>query len=138
MIRPKIGAVLTLCLLLAACRDKPPQPPRVGEVFPNLPLPPHASFVSRAGGPEALQFTFRSPASADQVAGYYRNLFKHGGWKLVNDFKDTEGMVVLLAQQKGPPLWVRIHKADDGQGTMVELAGAVVPKKDSSDRKPAS
>src|SRR5919198_4827729 len=138
MIPTKIRAVLTLCLLLAACRDKPPQTPKVGEVFPNLPLPPQASFVSRAGGPEALQFTFRSPVPADQVAGYYRNLFQHGDWKLVNDFKDTEGMVVLLAQQKGPPLWVRIRKADDGQGTMVELAGAVVPKKDSVDRKPAS
>jgi hypothetical protein len=139
MIPSKIRGTLALCLLLVACRDRPPQTPRVGEVFPNLPLPPQASFVSRAGGPDALQFTFRSPESADQVAAYYRKVFKQGGWKLVNDAKDAEGVVVLLAEQKGPPLWVRIRKADDGHGAVVELAGAVLAKKDStSTRKPTS
>jgi hypothetical protein len=139
MLPAKIRGSLTLCLLLVACRDRPPQTPKVGEVFPNLPLPPQASFVSRAGGPDALQFTFRSPTPPDQVAAYYRKLFKQGGWKLVSDAKDGEGAVVLLAEQKGPPLWVRIRKSDDGQGTVVELAGAVLPKKDSTGtRKPTS
>ncbi len=128
-----------LCVVLAACRDRPPETPRIGEVFPNLPLPPQATFLSRAGGPEALQITLRSPVPADQVADYYRKLFKQGGWKLVNDFKDTEGVVVLLAEQKGPPLWVRIRKSDDGHSTVVELAGAVLAKKDSTGgRKPTS
>jgi hypothetical protein len=139
MLPAKICGALMVCLLLAACRDRPPQTPKVGEVFPDLPLPPEASFVSRAGGPDALQFTFRSPAPADQVTAYYRKLFKQGGWKLVNDFNDTEGVVVLLAQQKGPPLWVRIRKSDDGQGTVVEIAGAVLAKRDSTGtRKPTS
>jgi hypothetical protein len=139
MLPAQIRGTLMLCLLLVACRDRTPQTPKVGEVFPNLPLPPDASFVSRAGGPDALQFTFRSPESADQVAAYYRKLFKQDGWKLVNDAKDPEGVVVLLAEQKGAPLWVRIRKSDDGHSTLVELAGAVLPKKDSSGtRKPAS
>jgi hypothetical protein len=95
--------------------------------------------VSRASGPDALQFTFRSPESADQVAAYYRKLFKQGGWKLVNDAKAPEGVVALLAERKGQPLWVRIRKSDDGHSSVVELAGAVLPKKDSTGtRKPAS
>jgi len=139
MLPTKIGSALMLCVALVGCRDQPPKMPRVGEVFPSLPLPPQATFVSRAGGPEALQITLRSPVPPDQVADYYRKLFKQGGWKLVNDFKDTEGVVVLLAQQKGPPLWVRIRKSDDGHSTVVELAGAVLAKKDSTGgRKPTS
>ncbi len=139
MLPAKIRVALSLCLLLAACRDRPPQTPSVGEVLPNLPLPPDATFLSRAGGPDALQLTVKSPAPPDQVAAYYRKLFKHGGWKLVNDAKDRDGAVVLLAEQKGPPLWVRIRQSDDGHSTVVELAGAVLAKKDSTaGRKPAS
>ena len=139
MLPAKIRGALVLGMLLVACRDRTPPTPRVGEVFPNLPLPPNASLVSRASGPDALQFTFRSPESADQVAAYYRKLFKQGGWKLVNDAKDPEGVVALLAERKGQPLWVRIRKSDDGHSSVVELAGAVLPKKDSTGtRKPAS
>jgi hypothetical protein len=138
MLPAKIRPALMLCLLLLACRDRTPQTPRVGEAFPNLPLPPQASFVSRSGGPDALQFTFRSRAPADQVAAYYRSLFKQGGWKLVSDAKDSDGAIVLFAEQKAP-LWVRIRNADDGRSTIVELTGAVLAKKDSSGaRKPTS
>jgi hypothetical protein len=119
---------VVLCLALAACADKAPKTAELSEALPNLPLPPQPSFISRAGGPDALQLTVRSPASADSVAAYYRQVFKHGKWRLVNDAKDADGATVLLAQQNGPPLWVRIRKAEDGQGTLVELSGAVVPR----------
>src|SRR6185312_15285240 len=139
MLPAKIRGALVLCVLLVACRDRTPPTPKVGEVFPNLPLPPEASLVSRAGGPDVLQLTFRSTESPDQVAAYYRKLFQQGGWKLVNDAKDPEGVVALLAERKGAPLWVRIRKSDDGHSSVVELAGAVLPKKDSTGtRKPAS
>ena len=82
---------------------------KVNEALPNLPLPPQPSFVSRSGGPDALQITVRSPASPEAVAAYYRAVFKTGQWKLVNDAKDADGATVLLAQRNGPPLWVRIQ-----------------------------
>jgi hypothetical protein len=113
------------CLALAACTDKPVTA-KLSQALPNLPLPPQASFVSRAGGPDALQITVRSPARADSVAMYYRQVFKGGNWRLVNDAKDAEGATVLFAAQHGPPLWVRIRSAEDGQGSVVELSGAVV------------
>jgi hypothetical protein len=128
---------LVLCAALAACADKTPKMARVEEALPNIPLPPEPSFVSRSGGPDALQVTVRSPANPDAVADYYRGVFKTGGWKLVNEAKDAEGAIVLLAQQKGPPLWVRIQPADGG-GSMVELSGAVVSRIDSVGAKPAS
>ena len=110
---------------------------QLNEALPNIPLPPNPSFVGRSGGPDALQVTVRSPATPDSVAGYYRGVFKSGKWKLVNEAKDAEGAIVLLAQQNGPPLWVRIHPADGG-GSMIELSGAVLSKVDSAGAKPAS
>lgn len=115
-----------LCLALVACADQPPKTAKLSEALPNLPLPPDASFVGRAGGPDALQITVRSPAGSDVVEAYYREILHKGGWRLVNDAKDQDGATVLLAQRDGPPLWVRIRRAEDGRGTLVELSGAVM------------
>lgn len=108
--------LLALSLAVAACsRDSQPKSPKLAEVMPNVPLPPQATFVSRAGGADALQLTVRSPARADAVAAYYREVFKGNGWRLVNDAKDQEGAVVLFAEQNGPPLWVRIRNDEEGR-----------------------
>lgn len=128
---------LVLCAALAACGDKP-KTATLGETLPRLLLPPDASFVERAAGADALQITVRSPSSPEAVATYYRQQLKRGGWQLVKDAKDADGATVLLAQQKGPPLWVRIRSDADGTGSLVELTGAVVPKHDSTTAKPTS
>lgn len=107
--------------------DEAPQPPRAAEVFPNLPLPMNARFISRSGGADALQISLHSPESAEKVAAYYRAVLSKRGWRLVKDTEAAGGVVVLYAEQNGPPLWVRIRSADDGNGTLVDLAGAVVP-----------
>lgn len=130
MIRSKIVAV-ALGLALFGCGDRPPTPPKVSEVFPNLPLPPEATFVSRSGGADALQLTLLSPHKVDVVAAYYRTVFKSGNWTLMNDAHDSEGAIVLFAKQKGPPLWVRIRSTNDSTGSLVELSGAVTAR-DSS------
>jgi hypothetical protein len=132
-----LGGVV-LCLALSACGDKPPRTANVSEALPNLPLPPHPTFLERTGGPDALQITVRTPASTDDVLAYYRRVLKQGRWRLVNDAKDSEGATVLFAQQDGPPLWVRIRSEAEGGGTLVELSGAVVPKADSAAPSPAS
>lgn len=125
-------------LTLAACgRDEAPKPPKLSEVLPKLPLPPQPTFVSRAGGADALQLTVRSPAGPDAVASYYRQLFKKGGWRLVNEAKDNEGAVVFFVEQDGPPLWVRVRKGDDGHGSLVEISGARVTPKGDTTTEPA-
>jgi hypothetical protein len=124
-------------LALVACGDKSPPSPKLSQVLPNLPLPPNASLVSRSGGSDALQITLMSPAKVKDVETYYRATLTKNGWRLVNDMRDRDGSVVLLAERDGPPLWVRIKSTDDSAATMVELAGAVVA--DTSKRaKPAS
>jgi hypothetical protein len=135
MIPTKIRVGLAV-LALVGCRDKSPKMAEVYEVFPSLPLPPAASVISREGSPEALKLTLRSNASPANVEAYYRQTLSKNGWRLVSDARDAEGAVVLLAQQNGPPLWVRIKSTDDSVATMVELAGAV--SKGTQDSQPSS
>jgi hypothetical protein len=136
MIPTKIWAGMAI-LALVACKDKSPPSPKVSEVFPNLPLPPNATLVSRSGGTDALQITLRSSAKAKDVERYYRTALTKNGWRLLNDMREKDGTVVLFAERNGPPLWVRIKSTDDSAATLVELAGAILP--DSATRaKPAS
>ena len=132
---------LALAACLAACGgDKAPKEPKLAsmnEALPNIPFPPDPTIVGRAGSPDALQLTVRSALQADKVAEYYRGLFKTGDWRLVNDARDADGATVMLAQQHGTPLWVRIRDGGAGQGTLVELTGAVVEHKDSAGAKAA-
>ncbi len=118
------------CALLVGCGSEspPPKSPEVFAVFPQLPLPPDASLVSRAGSADALQLTMFSPSKTDAVMEYYRNLLSSGKWRLVGDQKRPDGSVALYAEQDGPPLWVRIWPTSDSAGTMVELSGALVGK----------
>ncbi len=132
---------MVACTSLFACggsevaKDEPKLPDAM-TVFPNLPFPPDAKFISRAGSADALQITFRSSRDTAQVAGYYRSMLSNGSWRLISDTRERNGTVVLYAEQKGPPLWVRIRKAPDGPGTLVELTGAVM-RKDSTRAKPS-
>jgi hypothetical protein len=136
MIPTKIRVGLAV-LALVGCRDKPPEMAKLSDVMPNLPVPPRASVVSREGSPDALKLTLMSMAKPAEVEAYYRSILSSkNGWRLVSDSRDAEGAVVLLAQQDGPPLWVRIQSTDDSVATMVELAGAVLSRTKAS--KPAS
>ena len=136
MIPSKIWAAVAV-LALVACKDSESKMARISDVFPNLPLPPQASVVSQSGGADALQLTLMSSAKAKDVEAYYRALLGKNGWRLVNDMRDRDGSVALLAERNGQPLWVRIKSTDDSVATMVELAGAVLP--DTAKRaKPAS
>jgi hypothetical protein len=100
--------------------------PSASQVFPTLPIPPEAEFVSRSGSSDALQLTFRSTLPPPNVANYYRNLLTHGKWRLIGDTHDSTGAVSLYAEQDGPPLWVRVWWDDKASATMVSLTGAVV------------
>ena len=135
--KPTRIRALLLCLALAACGDKPEKPAELAQAMPNLPLPPKSTFVRKSAGPQAVQVTVETPSPPAAVAEYYRDVFKRGGWRLVNEAKDKSGATVLLAEQAGPPLWVRIRPSG-ATGSVVELSGAVVTKTDSAGAKPAS
>jgi hypothetical protein len=137
MTRSKVH-FLMLAVGLAACRDSAPKTASLHDAMPFVPLPPGATFVQKSGGPDALQITVRSPSTADQVAAYYRGVLQANGWRLVSDQKDKDGATVLFAEKKGPPLWVRVEQAQDGNGSLVQLSGAVVSVRDTARAKPAS
>src|SRR3954462_4047105 len=130
-----------ITLVAQACRSESshsqPTPPIAAKAFSNLPLPPDPELVSRAGSEDALQLTVFSPADFDQVTEFYRNVLSGEHWRLVSDKKNADGSVVLYAEQKGPPLWVRIWKLGD-RGTMVELTGAVISAGKPKPATPAS
>jgi hypothetical protein len=130
--------LLVLSAALAGCGDRAPKTASLHDAMPFVPLPPGATFVQKSGGPDAVQITLRSPGKADEVASYYRALLKKSGWKLVSDQPDKDGATVLFAEKNGPPLWIRVQRAEDGNGTLVQLSGAVVSPRDSSGAKPAS
>ena len=137
MITSKVR-VLLLCAGLAACGDTAPKTASLHDALPFIPLPPQATFVSRSGGPDALQVTLRSPAKADDITAYYRSVLQKGGWRLVSDATDKDGATVLFAEKKGPPLWIRVQPAEDGNGSLVQLSGAIVAQKDSAAAEPAT
>jgi hypothetical protein len=136
MIPSKIWVGVAI-LALVACKDREPQEPKFADVFPLLPLPPNVTEVSRSGGADALLIKLTSSAKARDIETYYRAVLSRDGWRLVNDMRERDGSVVLLAEQDGPPLWVRIKSTDDSIATIVELAGAVVADS-SKPVKPAS
>jgi hypothetical protein len=125
-------AAAGLVLLACGSEQRSPKPPEFTEAFSNLPLPPNAEFVSRAGGAGALQVTLRSPDSASQVSEYYRELLSQGGWRLVSDMKSPDGATALYAEHDGPPLWVRIWSASGRPGAMIQLTGAPLSKDSSA------
>ena len=118
-------------MLLLACGSDvapPGKSPSTFTVFPNLPLPPGATFVSRSGSSDALQITMYSPSEPASVVEYYRDVLSKGRWRLVSDQKKPDGKVIFYAEQDGPPIWISVWPTTDSAGTMVQLAGAVLAK----------
>src|SRR3954469_2810502 len=130
--------VCGIMVVMLACRSEPrhsqPTLPDATKAFSNLPLPPDPELVSKGGSTDALQLTVFSPAEFSQVTDFYRKVLSGENWRLVSDKTTADGSVLLYAEQKGPPLWVRIWRLGD-RGTMVELTGAVV---ESEKPKPAA
>lgn len=133
-----LAAAALLGGALAGCGgEKPPKTAEMAEVFPRLLLPPDARFVSRSAGTDAAQVTLRSGRPSGEVEEYYRRALNRDGWRLVKEAKGSDGEVILLAEQDGPPLWVRI-RPEDATTTLVELAGALVRRDTTLPAKPAS
>ncbi len=116
-----------IVLALAACRDDSNrQVATTAAALPYLPFPPQAEVVSRAGSPNALQITFRSKSTVEEVLNYYRITLVRGGWSLESDAQDAVGAAALYAVKEGHPMWIRISRAPGAPGCIVEVSGAVV------------
>ncbi len=120
-----ISALAMVGAALAGCRDKPPEPPQLSQAMPDVPLPPLATVLSRAGSEDALQLTFRSSLSSEEMVTYYRRILSSGVWSLVSDTRMRDGTTSLYAEREGPPLWVSIRPDTAGPGSLLSIGGAV-------------
>jgi len=77
-------------------------------------------------------------SEAPEVVEYYRDVLSKGRWRLVSDQKKPDGKVILYAEQDGPPIWISVWPTTDSAGTMVQLAGAVVPKDTTKSAQPST
>ena len=123
---PRMRIRFAACLLglvsLAACHRSPPKEPTLGQVLPNIPLPPHAQPLAREGGVDAIQFVIVSSDPPDSIAKYYRNLLSRDPFHLVNE-RSRGGNTQFYAEQNGPSLWITVSP-NGNAGSQITIAGA--------------
>lgn len=134
----RLLASLGVVLALASCKkEKPVEVPSALDVFPEIIMPPNASFVSKSGSKEALAVLLRTPLKTDQAANYYRLALRPPSWRLISDAKDNQGATVLYAERGGRPLWVRVWPDSEFNATFVEMTGAVAELHPDSTHAPS-
>ena len=129
--RSSIAVIVAALAAVSACDAKPEPvtPPDFAAAFPNLPLPPGGRLVTRTGGTDALQLTFRSPGTLEGVADYFRDALSRPGWRLVSDTKDSIGTVQLYAEGPKAPMWVRVQAVE---GEIESVMTGAVPGADTT------
>jgi hypothetical protein len=116
-------------LVLAACSgEQKIDIPQLAEVMPVVPLPPDSRLVGRVGSDEALQFTFLSRYSQEDMVSTYRGMFTAAPWTFISDAEAPDGAVILYVENDGIPLWVRITRTSGAPGSTVQLSGALISR----------
>ncbi len=116
-------------LALGACSgEQKVDMPELADVMPIVPLPPDSRSVGAVGSDEALQFTFMSEHSHEDMATYYRRMFTTAPWILISDAKTPDGGVILYVENDGTPLWVRIIRTSGAPGSTIQLSGALISR----------
>lgn len=116
-------------LVLAACSgERKIDTPQLADVMPVVPLPPDSRLVGRVGSDEALQFTFLSRYSQEDMVSTYRRMFTAAPWTFISDAEAPDGAVILYVENDGIPLWVRITRTSGAPGSTVQLSGALISK----------
>ena len=125
----RVLSSLLVMLALAACSaEQKVDTPELADVMPIVPLPPDSRSVGAVGSEEALQFTFMSQHSQEDMATYYRRMFTTPPWTLISDAKTPDGGVILYVENDGTPLWVRIVRTSGAPGTTIQLSGALISR----------
>lgn len=116
-------------LVLGACSgERKIDTPELADVMPVVPLPPDSRLVSRIGSAEALQFTFVSRYSQEDMVSTYRGMFTAAPWTFISDAEAPDGAVILYVENDGIPLWVRITRTSGAPGSTVQLSGALISR----------
>ena len=128
--RPSVWAVFTVALLAGFGCERPVPGAREREVamraIPNTLSFPRSTITQLSAGTDAAEITLVAPATADEVAAWYRQFLQLNEWQLMSDTKGRDGTMVLHATKDGRPLWITVHPNTGGPETTYTLVGAVV------------
>ncbi len=123
----RVGVVLLSCSAAFACGSDVGTGRGDGEppagLLRDAPLFPFSRPTTVAGTSESLEQSYTSLLPADTVASWYRRALDDRGWEILSDSKAPNGMVTILAQKSGGPLWVMIAPTTEG-GTVYKVVAA--------------
>jgi hypothetical protein len=123
-----LSSFLAVIALGACSSEQKVDTPELADVMPIVPLPPDSRSVGAVGSDEALQFTFLSRHSHEDMVTYYRRMFTTAPWTLISDAKTPDGGVILYVENDGTPLWVRIVRTAGAPGSTIQLSGALISR----------
>ena len=122
---------------LACGQEAPPPAERPDQdVMRGAPVYLPARAIEQRTTAEAAETEFRSPDPVATVADWYRDQIDARGWNLVGDVPSADGGVVLHVEREDPPLWIVIRPAENGEGTIFSLIGAVPRGSETTDSGP--
>ena len=87
---------------------------------------PQSTLVNLSAGSDAAELTFTSPATAADVAQWYRRALGLNGWELKSDQTGRDGAIAMYAEHGRRPLWLTVRPTVGGPGSTYTLMGAVV------------
>jgi hypothetical protein len=121
-------------LLIAAACHRPGEPSRatISQSLQGVLVYPGSHVVTMASGDSAGQLTLASPAPAESVAHWFRQMLLVNGWTLESDAKQPDGSVLMYAERGRRPLWIAIQEATGGPGTSYSVTGAIVGSVDTT------
>lgn len=87
---------------------------------------PQSTLVSLSAGAEAAEATFTSPATATDVAQWYRRALALNHWEMKTDQTGRDGAIAMYAEQGQRPLWLTVRPNVGGPGSTYTMIGAIV------------
>ncbi|MGD2135959.1 MAG: hypothetical protein PVF27_07360 [Gemmatimonadales bacterium] len=127
-----LSAAVLLVMLAAACGAEPQgdepgeRPPRsllIGMI--GTPVFRPSERIAQTLSADALETVFRSDASLETVAAWYRTVLIRSGWDIVGDARLPDSSVALHARQEGkPPIWITIRPGALAGTSQFSIIGA--------------
>jgi hypothetical protein len=122
---PLLLVAATLVAIVACvAKDDTHQPVRTPLVLAGVPIPDVARVVDTVGTADAVRVVLTIAWPPDSVAAFYRRELPKAGFRIVGDLADST-RIDLYAQREGPPLWVQVRPARQGNGSEYTIIGAV-------------
>ena len=126
--------LFVVAAVMAACGQE--QPRASSTLLSGIPVMPQALPVATAAGSEAVENQYRTLASADSVAAWYRRWLLRDGWRITGDARAPGGVITLHGEKGTRPVWLMIQSQQEG--STFSIVGADAGSPSPSGRTPGS